>query len=58
MNYWENKKMEEKTCKTCIDNDFGLCNRLGEWVDDDDTCENYRNEYRQDAMMRTFLARH
>lgn len=50
--------MEEKTCKTCIDNDFGLCDRLGEWVDDEDTCENYRKEYWQDTMMRTFLAGH
>lgn len=50
--------MEEKTCKTCIDNDFGLCDRMGKWVDDEDTCENYRTEYWKEAMMRTFLAGH
>lgn len=50
----------EKTCKTCIDNDCGLCDRLGLWVEDDDTCEKWRGEQQawQEAMMRTFLAGH
>ncbi|HJB15216.1 MAG TPA: hypothetical protein IAA05_04135 [Candidatus Blautia excrementipullorum] len=35
--------MEEKTCKTCADNDDGLCDRLGILVEDDDTCEKHRD---------------
>lgn len=52
--------MSEKTCRTCIDNDCGLCDRKGILVDDDDGCEKHRDEesdWRQ-AMMRTFLAGH
>ena len=30
----------EKTCKTCIENDCGLCDRTGCLVEDDDQCEN------------------
>lgn len=26
----------EKTCKTCMENDCGLCNRTGRLVEDDD----------------------
>ena len=35
--------MEEKTCKTCADNDDGLCDRLGILIEDDDTCEKHRD---------------
>ena len=28
--------MENKTCKTCKDNDNGLCDRTGQLIDDDD----------------------
>lgn len=34
--------MNEKTCRTCIDNDDGLCDRLGILVEEDDTCEKHR----------------
>ena len=53
--------MSEKTCKTCIDNDCGLCDRKGIMVEDDDGCEKHRTRDRtswKDAMMRTFLAGH
>ena len=53
--------MSEKTCKTCIDNDFGLCDRKGILVEDDDSCEKHRTSDGtswKDAMMRTFLAGH
>lgn len=30
--------MENKTCKTCKDNDNGLCDRTGQLIDDDDHC--------------------
>ncbi len=35
--------MTDKTCKTCTDNDDGLCDRLGTLVEDDDTCEKHRD---------------
>lgn len=53
--------MSNKTCGTCIDNDCGLCDRLGIWVeDDDDACEDWNGATSpwQDAMLRTFLAGH
>lgn len=31
--------MNRKTCKTCIENDNGLCDRKGIVVKEDDTCE-------------------
>lgn len=30
--------MENRTCKTCKDNDNGLCDRTGQLIDDDDHC--------------------
>ena len=54
--------MESKTCKTCVENDYGLCDRKGILVEDDDTaCEKHRTKDTlswRDAMMRTFLAGH
>ena len=35
--------MKNKTCETCVDNDFGLCDRLGVLVEEDDTCEKHRD---------------
>jgi hypothetical protein len=32
----------EKTCKSCRENDCGLCDRTGRLVEDDDKCENGR----------------
>lgn len=31
----------EKTCKTCKENDCGLCDRTGRLVEDDDQCEKW-----------------
>ena len=31
--------MMEKTCKTCINNDDGLCDRRGVLVEDEDSCK-------------------
>lgn len=47
---------ENKTCKTCKDNDNGLCDRTGQLIDDDDHCDSWHSDWR-DAMMRTFLGR-
>lgn len=42
-----------KTCKTCKDNDNGLCDRTGQLIDDDH-CDSWHSDWR-DAMMRTLL---
>ena len=31
----------ENTCKTCINNDDGLCDRKGILVEDEDSCEHH-----------------
>lgn len=36
--------MANKTCETCVDNDFGLCDRLGVLVENDDSCEKHREK--------------
>ena len=33
--------MEDKTCKTCKDNEDGLCDRKGILVEDDDSCSKW-----------------
>ena len=33
--------MTYKTCKTCIENDNGLCDRKGILIEEDDTCEKH-----------------
>ena len=33
--------MEKQYCETCIHNDYGFCDWIGEFVDDDDTCNNH-----------------
>lgn len=38
------EKTRNKTCATCMDNDDGLCDRKGILVQDDDTCEKWRDE--------------
>ena len=35
--------MENKTCKTCRDNDDGLCDRKGILIEDDNTAGNKNN---------------
>lgn len=46
----------DKTCATCIENDDGLCDRKGVLVHDDDTCDQYRENWK-DAMLRQFNRR-
>lgn len=41
----------EKTCKTCINNDDGLCDRRGILVEDEDSCEKHREDWRE-TMLR------
>lgn len=50
----------EKICKTCIDNDCGLCDRKGILVEDDDFCEKWRGlqEDWRDRLTHIFLAGH
>lgn len=36
--------MEDKTCRTCIDNDDGLCDRIGILVEDEDSCGKWREK--------------
>ena len=35
------EKTMENTCKTCINNDDGLCDRKGILVEDEDFCEHH-----------------
>lgn len=35
------EKTMENTCKTCINNDDGLCDRKGILVEDEDSCEHH-----------------
>lgn len=48
----------EKTCKTCMENDCGLCDRTGRLVEDDDQCEKWTGKQTdwRTRMMQTFLA--
>ena len=39
--------MENKTCKTCINNDDGLCDRKGILIHDDDHCDHYKENWRE-----------
>lgn len=49
----------EKNCKTCIDNDCGLCDQKGILVDDDDSCEKWRRQQEwKDKMLSAFLRGH
>ena len=50
------EKIMEKTCKTCINNDDGLCDRRGILVEDEDSCEKHREDWRE-AMLRQFNRR-
>ena len=40
------RKKMEKTCKTCKENDCGLCDRTGRLVEDDDQCEKWASNQR------------
>ena len=50
----------EKTCKSCRENDCGLCDRTGRLVEDDDQCEKWTGKQTdwRTRMMQTFLAGH
>lgn len=50
---------EEKTCRTCIENEDGFCNRKGIQVKDNNICDKHKEELNwQQAFMRMFLAGH
>lgn len=42
----------DKTCATCIENDNGLCDRKGILIQEDDTCDNHREDWRQQMHCR------
>jgi len=42
--------MTNKTCATCIDNDNGLCDRKGILIQEDDTCDKHREDWRQQML--------
>lgn len=51
------KKMSVKTCnicKTCIENDNGLCDRKGILIEGDDTCEKHTENW-MDSLMEKFI---
>ena len=49
--------MIDKTCRTCIDNEDGFCDRKGLLVDDEDSCEKHREDWR-DRLLDHFLRGH
>lgn len=42
--------MNNKTCKTCIENDNGLCDRKGILIEEDDTCEKHTENWKETMM--------
>ncbi len=48
------EKMADKTRKTCIENDNGLCDRKGILIEEDDTCENHTKSW-MDSLMEKFI---
>ena len=44
--------MTYKTCATCIDNDFGICDRLGRPVEENDACELHRANWIENLLQR------
>lgn len=48
------KKMADKTCETCIENDNGLCDRKGILIEEDDTCEKHISSWKE-TMMENFI---
>lgn len=49
--------MEEKICKTCKDNEDGLCDRKGIWVEDEYTCSKWQPKWRERLMTRFLKVR-
>ncbi|MFQ6865853.1 hypothetical protein [Blautia sp.] len=39
--------MNNKTCATCIDNNNGLSDRKGILIQEDDSCDKHREDWRQ-----------
>lgn len=46
--------MADKTCKTCIENDNGLCDHKGILIEEDDTCEQHTESW-TDSLMEKFI---
>lgn len=46
--------MNSKTCKTCIENDNGLCDRKGILIEEDDRRENHAKNW-MDSLMEKFI---
>lgn len=46
--------MTDKTCKTCVENDNGLCDRKGILIEEDDTCEKHTENW-VDSLMEKFI---
>jgi len=44
--------MTYKTCATCTENDFGICERLGRPVEDEDACELHRADWQENLLQR------
>ena len=42
--------MSNKTRATCIENDNGLCDRKGILIEEDDSCDKHRQDWRQQMM--------
>lgn len=38
----------DHTCRTCIDNDYGFCDKKGILVEDDDGCEKWEERWNQE----------
>lgn len=58
---FKNMSRQEQICKTCKENDNGLCDRTGRLVEDDDQCEKWKDKEIPEwkaRMMNTFLAGH
>lgn len=50
------RKMADKTCKTCIENDNGLCDRKGILIEEDDSCEKHISGYNwAELIMKRFM---
>jgi hypothetical protein len=48
--------MADKTCKTCIENDNGLCDRKGILIEEDDSCEKHISGYNwAELIMKRFM---
>lgn len=46
--------MSDKTCDTCISNDDVLCDRKGILTEEDDTCEQHTESWK-DFLMEKFI---